>query len=103
MFHPAHPAPVRNGLVKGVACRSRSERFPIARAETLDRLLVEQRLGRRHEREGLGSVGRALVGGVKTTKALDLIAEKVEAECHGFAGGEKVDERAPYGIFAMLG
>ncbi len=65
MLHPGHPAAVGQRLVERVLGRGGAELLAIARAEALDRLGVEQRLRRRHQGEGLGLVGRALVGGVE--------------------------------------
>ena len=60
----------------------------IARAESLDAVLVEQRLGRGHQGEAVGLVGRALVGGVETAHAVDLVAEEIEAQRQLLAGRE---------------
>ena len=103
MLHAGHPPAVGHRLVERVAGRVGAELLAVARAEALDRLLVEQRFRRRHQGEGLGLVGRALVGGIEAAQALDLVAEEVEPERLLLAGREQVDERPAHRIFAMLG
>ena len=103
MLHAGHAPAVGERLVERILGRGRAELLAIARAEALDAVRVEQRLGRGHQRERLGLVGRALVGGVEAADALDLVAEEIEPERQLLAGREQVDQRAAHGIFAMLG
>ena len=103
MLHAGHAPAFGQRLVERVLGRGRAECLAIARAEALDRVDVEQRLRRRHQREGLGLVGRALVGGVEAADAVDLVAEEIEPERQLLAGREEVDQRSAHGIFAMLG
>ena len=67
------------------------------------RVGVEQGFRRGHQGEGLGLVGRALVGRVEAADRVDLVAEEVEPQRQLLARGEDVDQRAAYRIFAMLG
>ena len=102
MLHSGHPATGRQRLVQGVLGRRRSEGLAIAGTEALDTVLVQQRLGRRHQSEGVRLVGRSLVGGIEQSKAVDLIAEEVEPERLLRARREQVDQRPAHGIFAMF-
>ena len=63
-------------------------------------LLVEQCLAGRHQCEGPGLAGAALVGRVEAPHRLDLVAEEVEADGLFLAGREQVDDRAAHRIFA---
>ena len=103
MLHARHPAAFGQRLVERVLGRGRAELLAIARAEALDAVLVEQRLGRRHQGERLGLVGRALVGGIEAAQAVDLVAEEIEPQRQLLARREQVDQRAAHRIFAMLG
>ncbi len=67
------------------------------------RVLVEQGLRRRHQREGVGFLGGPLIGGIEAAQAVDLVAEEIEPKSLCFAGREKVDQRPAHSIFAMLG
>ena len=99
---PGHPAALGQRLVERVLGRGRAELLAVARAESLDAVDVEQRLRRGHQREGVGLVGRALVGGVEAADAVDFVAEEVEPERQFLARGEEVDQRSANRIFAML-
>ncbi len=80
MLHPRLPPPFGHRLVERVGGGVRPEAFAVAGAETLDRLLVQQRLAGGQQRE-LGDVaGGALVGGVEGPHRLDLIAEQIDAQ-----------------------
>ena len=103
MLHARHSAAFGQRLVQRILGRGRAELLAIARAEALDAVLVEQRLGRRHQGERLGLVGRALVGRVEAAQAIDLVAEEIEPQRQLLACREHVDERSAHRIFAMLG
>ena len=98
-----HPAAVGKRLVERILCRGRAELLAIAGAEALDAVFVEQRFGRRHQGEGFGLVGRALVGGIEAAQAVDLVAEEIEPQRAVLARREEVDQRAAHRIFAVLG
>ena len=100
MLHARQPPPVADRLVERIAGGVGAELLAIAGAEALDRLLVEQGLAGRHQGEGLGLAGRALVGGVEPAHRLDLVAEEVEPERRLLARREQVDDRAAHRIFA---
>ena len=103
MLHARHPAPFRYRLVERILRRGRAEFLAIAGTEALDAVGVEQRLGRGHQDERLGLVGRTLIGGIEPAQAVDLVAEEIEPQRQLFARREDVDQRSANGIFAMLG
>ena len=100
MLHPGQPPAVADRLVERVAGGVGAELLAIAGAEALDRFLVEQRLARRHQGEGLGLAGGALVGGIEAPHRLDLVAEEVEPDGRLLARREQVDDRPAHREFA---
>src|SRR5690349_11184111 len=102
MLHAAHSPAFGQRLIERVASRGRSEFLAIARTEALDAVLVEQSLRSGHQGEAVSLVGRALVGGIETPQALDLVAEEIEPKRQLLSGREKVDQRAADRIFARF-
>ena len=80
VLHPRHAPPLGKRLVKRILRRSRAELLAIAGSEPFDAVLVEQRFGRRHQREGVRVLGRALIRGVKPAEAVDFVTEKIEPQ-----------------------
>ena len=102
MFHARLAPAVGHCLVDGIAGSGGPELLAVAGAEALDAVLVEQRLGGRHQRKGIGLSGRALVGGVEPPHGLDFVAEEVEADRIGLSGRKQVDDRAADGEVAGI-
>src|SRR3546814_11832487 len=92
MVHARLPAPLAHRLIQRVAGRLRPEHLAIAGTKALDRRLVEQGFGRGEQGQRLGGPQAALVGGVETADASDLVADEIEAQARLLAGGEQVDE-----------
>ena len=102
MLHAGKATPIADRLVQWIAGRGRTELVAIARAEALDRFLVEQRLGRGQQREAVDPAGGTLILGAERTYRLDLVAEEVEAQRLLFPARIQVDDAAAHGIFALI-
>ena len=102
MFHAGEPPPVADRLIQGIAGRGRAELVAIARAEALDRLLVEQRFRRGEQREAVDPPGGPLVLGAEGAHRLDLVAEEVEPQRLVLAARIQIDDAAAHRIFALV-
>ena len=102
MLHPREPAPVAHRLVERIAGRGRAERLAIVRTEPLDRVVVEQSLGRGEQREAVDPPGGTLVLGREGAHALDLVAEEIEPQCLFLAAWEQIDDAAAHRILAVI-
>jgi hypothetical protein len=102
MVEPGQASPFRHRLVERIAGRAGAEQLAIARAEALDRGLVEQRLGGGEEDEAFDRADCALGGGIEPAHRLDLVPEEVEPKRFGLAGREEIDQAAAHGIFAGI-
>jgi hypothetical protein len=102
MFHAGQAPAFAHRLIERIAGRGRAEGFAIAAAEALDRVFVEQRLGRGEQGEAVDAASGALVGRVEAAHRLDLVAEEVEAQRLFLAAGKQVDDAAANGEFAAI-
>src|SRR5689334_20041583 len=100
MLHAGEATAVAHCLIERVAGGGGSEHLAVAAAEALDAVLVEQRFGGGEEHEMIDRTGGALIIGVEAAQSLDLVAEEIEPQRAGFAGGEEIDDAAAHRIFA---
>ena len=94
MFEPGIAAAVGDRLVDAVAGRFGAEGLAPVGAEARDAVGVEGEFGDGVQGEAGEAVAGALGGGVEAANVLDLVAEQVEADGLGFAGGIDVDDAA---------
>ena len=102
MLHARQPPAFADRLIQRIAGRGRAEFLAIAGAETLDAVVVEQRLGRGEQHEAVEPSGGALVAGVEGADALDLVAEEIKAQRLFLAAREQIDDTAAHRIFAGI-
>ncbi len=102
MFHAREAAAVADRLIERIAGGSGAELLAIARAEALDRFLVEQGFGGGEQDEAVDAPGGALVLGREGADRFDLVAEEIEAERLFGAAGEQVDQTAADCEFAGI-
>src|SRR3954447_9369437 len=94
--------PRTDRLVEWIVVHRGAELLAVARAEAMDRRLVEQHLAHRLDGELLGRAGGALRQRVEEAHVLDLVAEEIETQRRPRAGRIKVDDPAAHRIFARL-
>src|SRR3546814_20791309 len=78
----------------------RSKAFAVARAESLDRLLVQKRFGDRQQGETFDPAGGALIRRIERPDAFDLVPEEVEPQRVFLACGKQVQKAAAHGELA---
>ena len=103
MVHARQATAFADGLIQRIAGRGRAEGFAVSGPEALDRFLVEQRFGRREQREAVDLGNGALVSRIETADAFDLVAEKIEAECVRHSRREQIDKTAAHREIAGIG
>ena len=102
MLHPRLPPPVGHRLIDRIARRGRAEGLAVAAAEPLDRLRIEQRLGRGKQSEAVDPPGGPLVLRIEGPHALDLVAEEIEPQRLFLARRIQIDQPAAHRIFALV-
>ena len=72
------------------------------RLEARDRILLQRKLSRRQQTNGVHLVDGALVFRIEGAQGLDFVVEQVDAIGQFAAHREQVDQRAAHGEFAVL-
>src|SRR6185312_17552889 len=78
------------------------ELLAVARAETLDRGIVEQDLAHRLQRDAVDRAGRALRQRIEAAQAFERVAEEIEAQRRRGARREQVEDAAAHRELARL-
>ena len=102
MLHPGMAPPGADRFVERVVAADRAELLPIARAEAMDRRVVEQDLTDRAQHELVDGARRALGQRVEAAQAFQRVAEEIEADRLRRAGRVKVDDAAAHRELARL-
>src|SRR3546814_7852063 len=74
------PSSGADSFIKRVAGGGPAKAFAVARAESLDRLLVQKRFGDRQQGETFDPAGGALICRIERPDAFDLVPEEVEPQ-----------------------
>jgi hypothetical protein len=102
VLHARMPPPGADADIERVIRRRIGEQLAIAGAEALDGGSVEEDLAHRAQHQPVHGGAAALGGRVQAADAFDLVAEEVEAQRLGLAGGEQVQDAATHRVFAWL-
>ena len=86
--------PGADRFVERIVGADRAERLAVARAEALDRGVVEQHLADRPQDEIVERAGRALGQRVEAAEALQRVAEEIEADRLRRASRKEIDDAA---------
>src|SRR3546814_13698598 len=103
MLHARKPSSGADSFIKRVAGGGPAKAFAVARAESLDRLLVQKRFGDRQQGETFDPAGGALIRRIERPDAFDLVPEEVEPQRVFLACGKQVQKAAAHGELACLG
>src|SRR3546814_9373089 len=100
MLHARKPSSGADSFIKRVAGGGPAKAFAVARAESLDRLLVQKRFGDRQQGETFDPAGGALIRRIERPDAFDLVPEEVEPQRVFLACGKQVQKAAAHGELA---
>src|ERR1043166_6223386 len=94
MLHAGMAPPGAHRLVQRVVAADSAELLAVARAEALDRGVVEQDFADRPQHEFIKRAGGALRQRIEASQALECIAEKIETERLSGSGRKQIDDAA---------
>ncbi len=103
VLHPRQPPPVAHRLIERIAGGIGAEQLAVAAAETLDAVLVEQRLAGREQQMFAHAAGGTLGIGIEQAQRLELVAKKIEPQARFQPRGVNVEDRAAHREFAGIG
>src|SRR3546814_14314811 len=90
------PSSGADSFIKRVAGGGPAKAFAVARAESLDRLLVQKRFGDRQQGETFDPAGGALIRRIERQDAFDIVPAEVEQQPVFLAGGTQVQTAPPH-------
>src|SRR5216684_585148 len=102
MLHPGLAPPGADRFIERVVAADRAEGLAISRAETADRVVVEQHLADRTQLEAVERTRRTLTQRIEAAQAFERVAEKIEADRLGRPGRVEIDDAAAHCKLAGL-
>ncbi len=102
MLHSRLATPGADRFVERIVAAGRAEGLAIARAETLDRRVVEQDFAHGAQLEAFDGAGRTLGQGIEAAQTFERVAEKIEADRLARAGRVEINDPAAHRKFARL-
>src|SRR5580700_415889 len=102
MLHAGMAPPGADRFVERVVAADRAELLAVARAEAVDRGVVEQDFADRAQHELIERAGRALGQRVKAAQAFQGVAEEIEADRLRRASRVEIDDATAHRKLARL-
>src|SRR5439155_21719935 len=102
VLHAGLAPPGTDRFVERVVAADRPERLAVARAEAVDRGVVEQDLADRAQLDPVERAGGALGQRIEAAQTFERVAEEIEADRLRRAGWVEVDDAAAYRELAGL-
>jgi hypothetical protein len=102
MLHAGMAPPGADRFVERIVAADRAELLAVARAEALNRRIVEQDFADRAQHERIERPSRALRQRVEAAQAFERVAEEIEADRLRRAGGKEIDDAAAHRELAGL-
>src|SRR3954468_9960883 len=100
MLHAGLAPPGADRFVEWVIAASAAELLAVARAEALDRGVVEQDLADRPQHEAVERARGALAQRIEAAQAFQRIPEEIETDRLVGAGRVEIDDAAAHRVFA---